>query len=185
MYVKCRNLSFMVVPFISLDEYGAVQVVLVDFVDEDALGIAAQEEEGDGAKPDFLGEELAGVFVECTAGQCGLRLVQPHAAIVLVFLLVGYLDDRLYFAFASGVVLQELGGAAHHERVLEQFLREPRHVAIPLPAYLGKRHFVEAIASQSFKQGQEQDGNDPRIGETLLQYGHTLFEVSCKFTHNG
>ena len=52
MYVKCRNLSFMVVPFISLDEYGAVQVVLVDFVDEDALGIAAQEEEGDGAKRD-------------------------------------------------------------------------------------------------------------------------------------
>ena len=33
MYVKCRNLSFMVVPFILLDEYGAVQVVLVDFVD--------------------------------------------------------------------------------------------------------------------------------------------------------
>ena len=47
MYVKCRNLSFMVVPFISLEIYGAVQVVLVDFVDEDALGIAAQEEEGE------------------------------------------------------------------------------------------------------------------------------------------
>ncbi len=43
----------MVVPFISLDEYGAVQVVLVDFVDEDALGIAAQEEEGDGASVPF------------------------------------------------------------------------------------------------------------------------------------
>lgn len=38
MYVKCRNLSFMVVAFISLEIYGAVQVVLVDFVDEDALG---------------------------------------------------------------------------------------------------------------------------------------------------
>ena len=36
----------------SLDEYGAVQVVLVDFVDEDALGVPAQEEEGDGAKRD-------------------------------------------------------------------------------------------------------------------------------------
>ena len=47
MYVKCRNLSFMVVPFISLEIYGAVQVVLVDFVEEDALGIAAQEEEGE------------------------------------------------------------------------------------------------------------------------------------------
>ena len=31
----------------SLEIYGAVQVVLVDFVDEDALGIAAQEEEGE------------------------------------------------------------------------------------------------------------------------------------------
>ena len=72
-----------------------MQVVLVDFVDEDALGIAAQEEEGDGAKPYLLGEELAGVFVKCTAVQCGLRLVQPHAAIVLVFLLVGYL--RYFF----------------------------------------------------------------------------------------
>ena len=29
-----------------------MQVVLVDFVDEDALGVAAQEEEGDGAKRD-------------------------------------------------------------------------------------------------------------------------------------
>lgn len=36
----------------SLDEYGAVQVVLVDFVDEDALGVSAQEEEGDGAERD-------------------------------------------------------------------------------------------------------------------------------------
>lgn len=52
MCVKCRNLSFMVVPFISLDEYEAVQVVLVDFVDEDTLGVPAQEEEGDGAERD-------------------------------------------------------------------------------------------------------------------------------------
>ena len=36
----------------SLEIYGAVQVVLVDFVDEDTLGIAAQEEEGDGAERD-------------------------------------------------------------------------------------------------------------------------------------
>ena len=50
MCVKCRNLSFMVVPFISLDEYEAVQVVLVDFVDEDTLGVPAQEEEGDGGR---------------------------------------------------------------------------------------------------------------------------------------
>ena len=42
----------------SLEIYGAVQMVLVDFVDEDALGIAPQEEEGDGAKPYLLGEEL-------------------------------------------------------------------------------------------------------------------------------
>ena len=101
MYVKCRNLSFMVVPFISLDEYGAVQVVLVDFVDEDALGVPAQEEEVDWAKPYLLGEQFAVVVVECTAGQRGLRLIQPHAAIVLVFLLVGYLDDGRYFALAS------------------------------------------------------------------------------------
>ena len=123
-----------------------MEVVLVDAINEDVLGIATKEEECHGTQPHLA---IDAAFVEGPTRERRLRQGELHAAIVLSLLIVSHLEDHLDVLVATRVVLEELGSPAHHHRVFKEGLREAGHLAVPLAPHLLERHTLEAIAPET------------------------------------